>query len=103
MLEGGRKHPALSGDARRFGARLGEWIAARHASDIDDLGNILGDAMRVIEEEVRKMKDGGLPSELAHHWGHECINGLQDYVLEQMDDLELGAALVGIDPARVTR
>jgi len=45
------------------------------------------------------MWETGLPAKLAISWGDECMNGLQERLLEHMDYLKVAAALVRFDPS----
>jgi hypothetical protein len=47
------------------------------------------------------MWESGLPAKLAIFWGHECINGVQERLLEHIEYLKVAAALVGFDPSPV--
>lgn len=40
-----------------------------------------------------------MPAKLAISWGHECMNGLQERLLDHMEYLKVAAALVRFDPS----
>ncbi len=102
MDEAQREHRVVADDGRHVGVRLGEQIVETYGLGITDkdVQDLVADVTREILERARTLFREGLPSELAILWGHECVNGVQDRILEHMSYLHLAAALVGVDPAR---
>lgn len=88
-------------DARQFGARIAESIIEHFGVCIRDeqvsevVAQITGDVLHL----VRGMWETGLPAKLAISWGHECMNGLQERLLDHMEYLKVAAALVRFDPS----
>jgi hypothetical protein len=101
MDEAQREHRVVADDGRHVGVRLAEQIVETYGLGITDkeVRDLVADVTREILERARTLFREGLPSELAILWGHECVNGVQDRILEHMSYLHVAAALVGVDPA----
>jgi hypothetical protein len=91
----------MAKDARQFGARIAEGIIEHFGVCISDeqvaeaVAKITGEVLHL----VRGMWETGLPAKLAISWGDECMNGLQERLLEHMEYLKVAAALVRFDPS----
>ena len=51
-----------------------------------------------IFRRIEDMSSQNVATVIVHDWGHECINALQDRILEHTGYLLMAAALVGFDP-----
>jgi hypothetical protein len=95
------EHGPLAEDARRCGAQIAERTIEQYGLSITDaqtreaVAEITGEVIQL----TREMWRSGLPAELAIFWGDECINGVQDRLLEDMEYLKVAAALVRFDPS----
>ena len=91
----------MAKDARQFGARIAEGSIEHFGVCISDeqvaeaVAKITGEVLHL----VRGMWETGFPAKLAISWGDECMNGLQERLLEHMEYLKVAAALVRFDPS----
>lgn len=95
------KHSTLGEDGRRYGVRLAERVIDHYGLNITDeqVKAAVADVTGEIVQRVRQMVHAGIPPEHANHWGHECVNGVQERVLEHMEYLMMAVALVAFDPS----
>jgi hypothetical protein len=102
MRDEQHEHRVVADDGRRLGAGIGEQILEIYGVHIgdDEVEALAADLTGEIFQRTHALWTEGLPAELAILWGHECVNGLQDRILEHASCLRFAAALVGVDPAR---
>jgi hypothetical protein len=103
--EADRRWREVADGARAYGVRLGERVIERYGLEIGDeqVDGAVAEVTREILQRVREMHRDGMPTALAVEWGHACVNGLQDRILEHTGYLLMGAALVAFDPSTATR
>jgi len=91
----------LAKDARHFGARIAERIIEHYGLCVADeqVGKVVTKITGEVLDLVRGMWESGLPANLATSWGDECMDRLQERVLEHMEYLKVAAALVRFDPS----
>jgi hypothetical protein len=95
------EHGPLAEDARRRGARIAERTIERHGLWIadEDVKETASEITSEVLDAVRVMWRSGLPAKLAMKWGDECMNGVQERLLEHMGYLKVAAAFVRFDPS----
>ena len=86
--------------AREYGAALGEHIVAMFGEQIPN--EKVDEAVALVSAEIfrriEEMSSLDVSATMALDWGHECMNALQDRILEHTGYLLMAAALVGFDP-----
>ena len=86
--------------AREYGAALGEHILALFGEQIPN--EKVDEAVQLVTVEIfrriAEMSSKEVSATLALDWGHECMNALQDRILEHTGYLLMAATLVGFDP-----
>ena len=86
--------------AREYGAALGEHIIAVFGEQIPN--EKVDEAVALVTAEIfrhiEEMSSQNVAAVIVLDWGHECVNALQDRILEHTGYLLMAAALVGFDP-----
>ena len=86
--------------ARQYGAALGEHIIAVFGEQIPN--EKVDEAVALVTAEIfrriEEMSSQNVAAVIVLDWGHECVNALQDRILEHTGYLLMAAALVGFDP-----
>ena len=86
--------------AREYGAALGEHIIAEFGEQIPN--EKVDEAVALVTAGIfRRIEDTSsqnVAAVIVLDWGHECVNALQDRILEHTGYLLMAAALVGFDP-----
>jgi hypothetical protein len=86
--------------AREYGAALGEHIIAVFGEQIpnEKVDEAVAFVTAEIFRRIEEMSSQNVAAVIVLDWGHECINALQERILEHTGYLLMAAALVGFDP-----
>ena len=100
MQVNAQAHHDVLQTAREYGAALGEHIIAMFGEQIPN--EKVDEAVALVTDEIfrriEEISSKEVSATLALDWGHECINALQERILEHTGYLLMAAALVGFDP-----